>query len=824
MTEFCLTVYRWFCRHRTAYWALFVILFLGLGYFATRITLEEDISKMMPAAKNDDGTIKLAFSNLKIKDKVYLLFEGKNGADVDEITATCDAFVDSLFALDAQADTASRSIGDIIYLLDENIFPDAIDYLSQHLPAFVDTAAYKSIDTLLTRDHLLAQMQRNHDDILGEFGSMYPELIGMDPLGLRNLVIGKQTTGNGKQKGGYRMVNQHFFSSDSTLCVALITPNYTATNTGQGSRMFEMINQLSSSFSAEHPDVQITYHGSPASGYYNSHTIKHDLLTTIPIAFAIIIVLFLLCFRRWDVVPLMLIPVLFGTIFGLAMMYFLKGQFSLIALGIGAIVLGVAMSYVLHVVTQYRYTGDVEQTLRDEVKPVLMGCITTIGSFIGLVFVDLELLRDFGLFATFAIVGTTLFSILLLPPLLRGKKEEVRLVNRLSNVHWERNKLLVGALGVVTVVCIAAFVIKGTNFDADMTHLGYQAELTTRSSELLREKTSTGDKTTNFASSGKTMEEALENFSVLSEKLDSLKREGLVKSYTPTNRLFVPKKTQQQRINAWKNYWTNERLTRLRSLIAETAPLADLNPEAFDPFFEMATADYTPDALYEANILPMGMQSLLLEKSLSGDYLCFTSVRSKQDSMNTERSAYLRICDAVSTNPQLMVLDTYYYTTDNLAKLGNDFNVLQWVSMAFVLLVLWLCFHHNARISIITFLPILLSWLIVLGAMNLFKMQFNLVNIIISTFIFGIGVDYSIFIMSGLLNKDNRLLKQHKAAVALSAIILIVSVGSMLFAQHPAIRSVGFATLVGLLSAVLLSYVIIPLLYKGKKTRKDVSM
>ena len=54
------------------------------------------------------------------------------------------------------------------------------------------------------------------------------------------------------------------------------------------------------------------------------------------------VLLFLLyCFRRWDTIPLLLLPVAFGTLFGLAMMYWLKGEFSLLALGIGGVVLGV---------------------------------------------------------------------------------------------------------------------------------------------------------------------------------------------------------------------------------------------------------------------------------------------------------------------------------------------------------------------------------------------------------------------------------------------------------------------------------------------------
>jgi predicted exporter len=295
---------------------------------------------------------------------------------------------------------------------------------------------------------------------------------------------------------------------------------------------------------------------------------------------------------------------------------------------------------------------------------------------------------------------------------------------------------------------------------------------------------------------------------------------GLVKSYTHTSAVFIPLDEQQERIDAWKEYWTPERLSKVRSLIAATAPQAGLRPEAFETFFEAATADYEPDALYKAELIPEGYQSTLMEQSYNGDYLCFTSVRCANDSVRSSESDYIRICDAVAADPDLLVLDTYYYTTDTLIQMSEDFNVLQWLSMLFVFVVLLISFHYDWRLTLLGFAPILLSWLIVLGAMVIFDVRFNLINIIISTFIFGIGVDYSIFIINGLIGKEERLLNYHKTAIFFSAVILIVTVSSMLIAVHPAIKSVGFSTLIGLLSAVVLSYVAQPAVYRWLKSKK----
>ena len=813
MTKAFIRLFDYFQSHKAVYWASMVALFVFFGYFAMQIHLEEDIDKLMPSSKNEDGTTKLAFADLKIKDKVFLLFaKEKEGTSYEELSAACDAFVDSL-----QQDSAL--VEDIFYQLSEDLMPEGIDYMMEHLPAYIDTKAYEDFDTLMSQEHMVQQMDQNREDLASEIGEMFPELIQMDPIGMRT-VLAEQLKPL-LSAGNYQTLDGHFFVPDSTVCIAFLTPRFSSTNTGQGSALFERLNTLRAQFAQSHPDIDISYHGTPASGYYNSSQIKHDLTTTIAGALVLVLIFLLVCFRRVDTIPLLLLPVVFGTLFGLSMMYWLKGEFSLLALGIGGVVLGVALSYVLHILTHHQYVSNGEQLLKDQVKPVFLGCLTTIGSFAGLIFINTALLQDFGLFAAFAIMGTTLFSLAYLPPLLRkGEGGFPAFIEKINNYPFDRKKALLIIISILSIICIGAYVKEGTRFDADMHNLGYLEDMTEHSEQLLRDKTYTGDKQKYFASKGKTMEEAIEHFAVLDKKLDSLAKLGLVKSYTHTNQIFVSQKEQQKRIDAWHNYWNEERLAKVRQLISKTATQAGLNADAFSTFFEAATRDYEPDKLYEVGLIPQGYQSTLMEQSYDGNYLCFTSVRCQNDSVRSAESDYIRICDAIASDPNLLVLDTYYYTTDTLLQMSSDFDVLQWLSMLFVFVVLLLSFHFNIKHTILGFMPILLSWLIVLGAMVIADVRFNLISIIISTFIFGIGVDYSIFVMDGLTNGNKEKLAYHKTAILLSAVTLIVTVSSMLIAQHPAIKSVGFSTLVGLLSAVILSYVLQPAVYRWLNRNK----
>ena len=329
-------------------WLSMVFLFLVLGYFSSKIYLEEDLNKLMPSSRNEDGSIKLAFSSLRIKDKTFVLFHGN---DVEEMISVCDEFVDSLMAPQESLPEESRFISDVFYQVDEDLMYDAVDYLTEHLPAYIDTACYAAFDTLLTKEHMERQMAQNAEDMQGEIADIFPQLLEMDPIGMRSVLEEKFAPLLSAGGGSYKTIDGHLFVPDSSVCVAIITPKFSATNTGQGSALFEALNKNIEDFHLTHPEVRILYHGTPANGYYNSSTIKKDLLTTILGSLILVLIVLGLCLRTWSSLPLLVLPVAFGTFFGLTMMYFIKGQFSLMALGIGAIVLGVAMSYALHVIT-----------------------------------------------------------------------------------------------------------------------------------------------------------------------------------------------------------------------------------------------------------------------------------------------------------------------------------------------------------------------------------------------------------------------------------------------------------------------------------------
>ena len=72
MTNLFIKIYEYLKYHRAVLWLSMVFLFIVTGFFASQIHLEEDLNKLMPSSKNEDGTTKMAFADLHIKDKTFL--------------------------------------------------------------------------------------------------------------------------------------------------------------------------------------------------------------------------------------------------------------------------------------------------------------------------------------------------------------------------------------------------------------------------------------------------------------------------------------------------------------------------------------------------------------------------------------------------------------------------------------------------------------------------------------------------------------------------------------------------------------------------------
>ena len=809
MDKFFIAIYRFFEKRRALMYGLLILTSVVFVYFGSKVQYEENIAKLLPQtnATSESG---LAFGNLRVKDKIFIQLTSATDEMIapETLAEYCDELVENLL----EKDTATHHIANILHQIDDDLIINGLDYALTHVASFVSPEVYPRFDSLLTQEAIDAQMALNYELVMEDEEGNKTTMVGQDPAALRMAMI-PQGMDTNRGAAGFTLIDGHLFVPDSTVALAFLAPNFSSFDSMSGILLVDLLEKEIEAFKKLHPEVEVYFHGSPVNSVFNSRQIRNDLWLTVGLSLVVICLVLGYCFRNKSTLFMLLSPVIYGTFFGLACMYWLKGSMSLMAMGIGAIVMGVALSYCLHVLTHYKYVSDPIQVLKDQSTPVILGCLTTIGAFLGLLFTESDLLKDFGWFASFAMVGTTLFALIFLPHFFkpennRRSDKAFKMLDKINSYPLDEKRGVRIVLEVLCLVCL--FTASWVTFDSNLRNIGYNEQKVVKSRQLYEEKNSTGFATQYYAATSENLNEALVYNKAIMATLDSLQKEGILHQYAKVSELFVPLEEQEERIEQWKEYWTEERISDVRKKIVRAANANDLEPVMFEPFFMMIEADYEAESLYDAEVLPESLVSNFIELTEEGKYVVFTSVQLTEDNKKI-------VNDAIASLPHAVCIDPFYYTNDMVEMLNDDFNTILGISSVFVFVVLLLSFR-SFPIAFIAFLPMGLSWYVVQGIMGIFGLQFNLINIIIATFIFGIGVDYSIFVMSGLIAKatgeDTNLLTYHKTAIFFSAFVLMIVTGALLFAVHPAIHSIGISTLIGMSATILITYTLQPALFR----------
>lgn len=805
MHKIFIPIYRFFKSRQVLMYSIMAVTFAVFAFFGLQLHFEEDITKLLPSSSVES---QLAFGSIGLKDKVFIqVTSSGEQLSPEEIGGLTDEFVEMLF----ERDEKKHYISNILYKMEPEVGLNALDFVLEHLPSFVDTTAYTAFLQALDPETAAAQMQANYDLLMEDETGDALQMIAYDPLNLKDAVIGDLLHG---AVGGYNVIDGHFFCADSTVAIAYLAPAFRTLDSKSARDFSKTITRARRDFEVLHPEAKVLVHGDPIGSVSNAGRIRTDLVVTVGISLVLILILLGLCFKSFPFMWKLLLPIVYGTAFSLAVIYWYRGEMSLMSLGLGAIVLGVAISYCLHVLIHHFFVGDPEKLLLDESTPVFLGCLTTVGAFCSLLFTDSDLLRDFGLFASLALIGSTLFALIFLPHFLPKRHADsggviFRKITRLNSLPYDRRKWFLALM--VLIIVVGVIFSPNVKFDSDLRNLDYNSPDEIESETLFNAKNNDGFAHQFYATVSTDFDEAVDADRSLIVILDSLKNAGIVHSYTDlVPKLFISGEEQEQRIAAWNAFWTDERKKEAMVLVETNATQLGLDPSMFVDFQWILDADYEPASLLESGIVPENLLGNFIECNADGQYMVFTDVALLFEDKDPVTVAMIK-------NPKTFILDPFYYCKDMVEVVHDDFDIAVWISSIFVLIILLVSFR-NILTALLSFIPMVVSWFMVQGYMALIGLEFNLINIIISTFIFGIGVDYSIFITEGLLSEartGNRdVLTWHKVAIFFSAIILVIVISSLLFAVHPAIQSIGLSTLIGMASTIMISYSLQPFAFR----------
>ena len=807
MTQFFIGLYDYFERHKILFYLSLISCVLLMGFFALQVRFEENITQFFPDTKDSQNTIKV-FDNLKIKDKIIIMLSSADTCHRVEPDSLIEAAGRLQQTLTEKA--GGTLIKGIFAQVDQSLIGGATDFVHEHLPLFLTDTDYQRFDSLLTEKGIQAIMQKNYTNLLSPAGIALRSYILRDPLGLGSEAL--KHLQDFQLEANYEIYDEHIFSKDGSTLLMFITPVFSTGSTGKNDELIKILEEELQHVQGESPTIRAEYFGGPSVGVYNARQIKKDTILTSSLALLIIIVFISLVFKRKRSIPLIITPVLFGGLFALFLIFFIKGSISAIAVGAGSAVMGIALSYSIHMLAHQNHVSTVQQLIKEIAYPLTVGSFTTIGAFMGLIFTSSDLLRDFGLFASLALVGTTLFCLIYLPHFLKGQADVkqgciLRIIEKINAYSYEKNKWLVGGILLITIICL--FTSQKVGFNNDMMSLNYEPQHLKQSEEKLMQLFDSDEKTVLFVSVGKDMNQATETYAITNQKLSTLKDQGLIKDYASASQFLISPQEQQLRLKRWKDYWTDEKQQQIRKQLETAATEYRFRPGSFDPFYQWLNQ---PFGEYHYTAQEDDLSGKLLnEWQTSADSITMLISQIRISDQNKET-----VYQNFSKAQDVVIFDRSYFANKWVSAINDDFYLILYISSFLIFFALWFS-YGRIELTLMSFLPMLVSWVIILGLMGILGIEFNIINIILSTFIFGIGDDFSIFIMDGLQNKyrtGQKVLNSHKTAIFFSAFTTVVGMGALVFAKHPALQSISLISILGMIAVVLVAYTIQPLIFR----------
>lgn len=815
MGEWFYKAHQTLAKYRAITFSVMLLVFVALGFLVSKIHFEEDISKLIPIS-NENKDLGRVLKTVNFTDKIIVNIQRSENADSDDLVEYAGEFIDSL--QNQSGEYVKYIRGKII---EENLF-QTMDFLYDNLPLFLDSEDYQILENKIQPDSIDAITEANYRTLISPSGIISKDVILKDPLGISFIGLKKL-----RQLGvsdDFVLRDGFLMSKDEKHILLFITPAFSSSETAENGVFAEQLYTLQNELNLKYNEkISSEYFGAALIAVANANRIKNDIQFTVGITFTILIVILILFYRRIYIPLILFVSPAFGVLLAMAFLSVIRPEISAISLGIGSVLMGVTLDYSIHILTHIRNNEKLEDLFKDVTEPILMSSLTTALAFLCLLFIDSQALQDLGIFAAASVLGASVFALFFIPLAYSNpnvEKKKHNFLDAIARYSFHEKKWLLISLGVLMI--ISAFTAGKVEFDKDISKLNFEPPESKRAMENLDKITDISAKSVYLATYGKSVESTLQLNDSIHKKLELLKNSGEIGSFSSLAVLVQSEREQRKKINRWEEFWTENRKDSVEERLIRSGEKLNFKPGTFQRFYEFLDSDF-------GTLLPEDYQevpAMLLEDFIATetDFTTITNLIKLNDD---------EISNKIKTEfkdfPNTLVIDRQEMNETFLSNLKENFNKLIIFCLLIVLFILSI-FFRSFSLTLITILPIFFTWLLTLGIMGLFGISFNIFNIIIITVIFGLGIDYSIFMTKGLLKElktGEKVMITYKTSIMLSVLTTILGIGVLIFAKHPALFSISIVSVIGMSAAMLNAFTIQPVLFRifiGSQNRPPVKI
>ncbi len=614
--------------------------------------------------------------------------------------------------------------------------------------------------------------------------------------------------------GGFSVTEDGYFMDEKGESAFLIAkPPFSADELDKTIPFAKKIKKIALEVKKSNPGSDVMLAGNYMFQYEQRQVINTDILIVAVVALVIIILLLAIAFRSLSTPFLSMGALGCGILFTLGIARVLVGQLNTLSSIFAAVLMGIGIEYGIAIISRYGeerekgLTGDeaFSNALSMTGKAVLTGALTTAVAFFAISFSDFRAMRDLGLVLGIGVICSLLANVFILPALVAFKERlrpyrkyrgvgESRITRRLGvSVRNHSLIYLIGGLIITVGLGVSAGFIK---FESNLRKIEPRGLDVYTAEDILAKNFGIGPEFVIVISNN---EAAMRDVAAKAQKLKTVRGVESLATLIPPDqeeKLFIMariKKRIEEIDPSWLGYVPGEMLEILREIGSDTLTESKIPPDVLRKY-------KAPDGIYATYVYPK--KNMYEEKNVK---------------------EFLRELSRISpeaTGFPAIIQDILESTRKGL----NETTILSAIAVVLMVIIDF----QKILPTLLAFMPLALSLLWMVGAINLIGMKFNIINIAVTPIILGIGIDYGVYVLHRYAEEHALpgetvpdVLASTGRAILVSGLTVLAAFAALTLARYRGLANLGVASVIGISFALISALTLLPsLLNILEKKRK----
>ncbi len=780
-------IYRVGARHwRLCTFSVVALTLLG-GLYVMSVPMREDVAVMLP---DSDPTFVASYRLLEAAPftrSILIDLEASEPEQVPLLTETAERLGEQL---------KPPLISKVMVGLPMEMGADLLDWLYTHMPQLFTEEDAAALAAKITPEQVAATLQNNLEALAGPEGLWLRRWLARDPLAFRNQVL--------RKLGAVAMLPEVRIEKgclvDPTGRHTLLVAE-TPISMGDSQGGEQLLRYLEGVISETVPET-VRAHVVCAHRYTvaNARAVKQDLVVVFVVSSLGLAVVFLVTLRHWRALFVFAVPSL-AVLAGMVVTAVLFKPLSAIVVGFGAVLLGIADDYGLHVFYALRRPGArPEEEMAGLAVPTAVSFATTVGVFVVLLWSAVPIQRQLAVFAIAGLTAAVLLAMACLPRWVgHGGHGYWAFLPRVVGPH---GRLVIGAWAVIMLACLP-WCFRVT-FEGDLRSLGLMPKDVLADEFCIRDVWGDPRGRSLVVVRDANEEAALRANEQVYAQLSGLWGPGELVSVAP---LLPSRATQAANLARWERFWQEQgRLSQLQACLDTQGQARGFARGAFTPFFqwiEQKRESFGAADLRQA-AGPLLEPLCLVQPAGLG---LINLVSDTQQASNAPDLFSLRL------PPGVQAVSQQRFAVALRQLLQHDFVRFLVGTLGIVVLILAVTLRRLSQV-VLCLLPAATGVVVMLAAMSWLGIHVNLFNIAAGVLVLGLSIDYGTFVLHWPHEQDGTA----ERSVATSALTTLSSFGALSLAHHPAMFSLGITVVLGLLPSMLCALVVVPALQRCGST------